>query len=389
MFSPDVAPDDGNAIVSQSKLSRLPIVSAGTVTAPMLRKALNLLEDYCSDNDIKDDAVFKRLGKMFRHNAALEKYHQMAEARWTDKDRIPPYTLQSAWKELTEHHIPPSYHENRRAELYGLRQRANETAEKFFFRASTIVNDLPEEMRPGNEVLISLCTAALRPALRDKIATLSMSKEGHRWVADVSKQDQLLRKEEKNLKVNDKIAAPRRPTGHPLSSSSFANLPLSQLYQRSSSAHRQQSSSSTISQQNKHGRPLGGWPPQITDREHPLFDQYHGCTNCRQFYAGHLSYECPNPAPDGSTYRERTERDALEAQRKWQHSTSAVIFAVHNSRRRVGACRSGPGPRCRSASPRRHSASPHRASDASSVVDVLLSKEEDDHSVVDIDDNVH
>ncbi|KAH8799248.1 hypothetical protein DL96DRAFT_875324 [Flagelloscypha sp. PMI_526] len=60
-------------------------------------------------------------------------------------------------------------------------------------------------------------------------------------------------------------------------------------------------------------RPTSNRLPQLKEEERTLLYDHQGCLKCRQFYVGHISRDCPNDYPSGSTYKTLTLADALRA----------------------------------------------------------------------------
>ncbi|KAG2132037.1 hypothetical protein DEU56DRAFT_713546, partial [Suillus clintonianus] len=54
----------------------------------------------------------------------------------------------------------------------------------------------------------------------------------------------------------------------------------------------------------------------LTVAERTLLAEHSGCFKCRRFYVSHRSKECPNGAPDASSYKTLTETDATAAKQK-------------------------------------------------------------------------
>lgn len=147
-----------------------------------------------------------------------------------------------------------------------------------------------------NQLEANICDDLTTAVLRAKLsATLTLRK----WIEEVRHLD------EKRL---EDIAMHRRVAEDFYKSSRRSN----QTYIAKAPSSNTSSSSSTTR--------LG----PLTLAERTLLANHNGCFKCRRFYVTHRSKECPNGAPEASSYKGITEADAVAAKGKNNKVTKQV-----------------------------------------------------------------
>ncbi|KAG1719489.1 hypothetical protein EDB19DRAFT_1784193 [Suillus lakei] len=141
-----------------------------------------------------------------------------------------------------------------------------------------------------NQLEANLCDELTTPVLRAKLAlTLTLKN----WIEEVRHlDDKRLEDIAMHKKFAEDVYKSRRATS--------SNPPST----RPSSSSRAPTNTSTSR--------LGA----LTVAERTLLADHSGCFKCRKFYVSHRSKECPDGAPDASSYKTLTESDAIAVKPK-------------------------------------------------------------------------
>jgi hypothetical protein len=140
-----------------------------------------------------------------------------------------------------------------------------------------------------NQLEAKICDKLTVPVLRVRLADILTLKE---WIKEVKHlNNKCLKDFAFHRKIAEELYKKHTTSSKPSSSKTYN--PSSSAYNSSSSCLR-----------------------ALTESKHTLLMKHKGCFKCRKFYVSHQLKECPDGAPEASSYKMLTESDTIAAKLK-------------------------------------------------------------------------
>jgi hypothetical protein len=301
----------GYAIVENKGPGKLPVLTAGVVPAITLRGFKRALKAHFREKKIDDDKdmIFKMMSCCQDTN----------QEDWfeNNENTLNSLTFDDFFKQFAENFRDKDWEEKLRTELITSRL----PIDKPFFSWATDCqtrNSLLKDTASfhDDKALIRLLQANMDDDLRAK--SKSCTKISFKaWMDEVSRIDENRARERKLMREMISAESRKRAAPNPLTGPSRK-------------ANTNSSSSTTARPPNSSSSSTAALP-KLTDTDRELLAKYDGCNKCRQFFAGHMSKNCPNGFPDPASYKTLTVAAAEAAKKKMgggKGKTAQTVNAV-------------------------------------------------------------
>jgi len=276
------------ATVEQSAPNKPPKLLAGEITPEVARDWKNACETYFMHKEIEE----KNQVKMIAFGMLDVRLHTwyLAQRATLDAGTFNEYmtALKDAW-------LDTHWDTKLRKKVLGSQQGVRPFYEWALElqNQNTLLYDNPahlDDTQLRNQLEANLCDELTTPVLRAKLASTLTLKN---WIEEVRHLDD---KRLEDIAMHKKFAEDFYKSRRTTSSNQPSTRP--------SSSSRNPTNTSTAR--------LGA----LTVTERTLLADHSGCFKCRKFYVSHRSKECPDGAPDASSYKTLTETDAIAAKPK-------------------------------------------------------------------------
>ncbi|KAH6907753.1 hypothetical protein BKA70DRAFT_1104352, partial [Coprinopsis sp. MPI-PUGE-AT-0042] len=298
----------GLAAVLSSKPKDCPTLTRGEITPEILNDWYNAGKRFLKHNEkITADIVVSYLA-----DAVAEPH--LAQWYQTDSERIDKLTLKEYIDEMATLTLRKGWAHNTKQRILHSRQGTvpfkiwQVTVENL---NAVLLNLSPKHAFTKDQIRDQL-TANCRDTLSAKLDACPLDEDlsFREWSEEMRVPDEDLRSNEALIEA--KIGASRNKKSlFDWLSDSKASPPTSASATSTRSSTPTSNTTSTSSTSNT-SRAV-----KLTDDERKLWEEFGGCTRCRQFYAGHRKEECPmlktNSWPDWNTYKTLTRDMALAA----------------------------------------------------------------------------